>query len=168
MKPATWVVVCDTHVAPEGSVEGGVDEAASSVLMQAVRLVRPDGFLHLGDVGEWESVCDYRWERRRRPPFEFLEPMVRRDGVAVNGWLDGLERELDRVGCGRRVMTEGNHEVWLDNFAELETRPEFAARRVLRMKERGWEWHEHGQFARIGKLWDTSPGCTTRTRRCWG
>jgi hypothetical protein len=158
MKAKTVLVCPDTHVAPVGSVEGGIDPKAESVFMQAIDLVRPDEFVHIGDVGEWESVCEYRYEHRRKPPFEFMKPLVAQDIKAVNEWLDRLDKKLDKTHTGRRVILEGNHEVWLDNFASVETRPEYKARRVMGVDRRGWEWHDHGEFARIGKLHATHGG----------
>jgi len=158
MKAKTWIVCPDTHVAPKGSVEGGIDPKAESVLMQAIEIVKPGGFAHIGDVGEWESVCGYRWERRKRPPFEWLKPMIDADVEAVNEFLDRVDKKLDKVGCEERFITEGNHEVWCDNFAEEETRPEFKARALMRVDERGWRWHDHGKFAKIGRLYATHGG----------
>jgi len=158
MKAKTVLVCPDTHVAPAGSIEGGIDPKAESVLMQAIDIVKPDEFVHLGDVGEWESVCGYRWERRRRPPFEFLKPLIDADVKAVNEFLSRVDRKLDRVGCNARTITQGNHEIWCDNFAEEETREEFKARELMKIDERGWRWHEHGRFAKIGKLHATHGG----------
>ena len=152
VKSETWIVCPDTHVAPVGSVEGGIDPRADSVLKQAIRIVRPDGFVHIGDVGEWESASHWQWTKRKRPPFEFMKPLIMADVRAVNKWLDEIDRELDKAGTTKRMVTEGNHEVWCDNFAIEEARPEFGAKALMRIKERGWEWHEHGEFAKIGKL----------------
>lgn len=55
-------------------------------------------------------------------------------------------------------MTEGNHEIWMDNFAIEETRPEFAAKEVLGIEQRGWEWRGHGDFFKLGKLHLTHGG----------
>jgi len=158
VKPETIIFCPDTHVAPEGSVEGGIDPRAESVLMQAIALVKPDRFVHIGDVGEWESVCEYRWERRRRPPFEFMVPMIQKDVKSVNGFLDRLEKKLDKAGCGKVTIIEGNHEVWCNNFALAETRPEFEAKALMKIEKRGWEWSPYGEFAQFGKLYATHGG----------
>jgi len=151
-------VIPDTHVTYEGSPEGGIDPKAESVLFQAIDIIKPNRCVHLGDVGEWQSVSHWQWKRRKRPPFEYLAPTIAAETLAVNTWLDKLDRALGKVKCDNTTIIEGNHEVWCDNFAEEEARPEYAAKRLMRVKERGYEWHDHGTFAKIGKLHATHGG----------
>ena len=158
MKPKTVLVIPDTHVTFKGSPEGGIDPAAESVLFQAIDIIRPDECLHLGDVGEWQSMSHWQWKRRKRPPFEFMAPTIAAETLAVNTWLDDLEGRLGKVKCGKIIITEGNHEVWANNFAEEEARPEYTAKNLLKIRERGYDWHDHGTFAKIGKLHATHGG----------
>lgn len=158
MKAKTFLVIPDPHVTYEGSPEGGIDKAAESVLFQAIDIVKPDGTVLLGDVGEWQSVSHWQWKRRKRPPFEYLIPTITAETLAINTWLDKLDKSLDKVKCEKVIFNEGNHEVWANNFAEEEARPEYTSKRLMKIKERGYEWHEHGRFAKIGKLHTTHGG----------
>lgn len=158
VKPATVLFIPDPHVTFEGSPEGGIDPAAESVLWQAIDIVKPDKTCLIGDVGEWASMSHWQWKRRKRPPFEYLAPTIEAEVAAVNGWLDKLERRLEKNRRGDITFLEGNHEVWCDNFAEEEARPEYTAKRLMRIKERGYDWYDHGKFAHFGKLHATHGG----------
>lgn len=158
MKPKTVLVIPDTHVTYKGAPEGGIDPAAESVLFQAIDIVKPNECVHLGDVGEWDSVSHWQWKRRRRPPFEYQLPAIQAETKVVNEWLDKLDNSLNKVKCSKTTIIEGNHEVWCNAFAEEEARPEFKSRSLMRVEERGYEWYEHGSFAKIGKLHATHGG----------
>lgn len=158
MKPQTILVIPDTHCTYEGSPEGGIDPKAESILFQAIPIIKPTTVVHIGDVGEWNSVTHWQWKRRKRPPFEYIAPTVAKEALAVNDWLNKLQTKLEKVGCDRVVITQGNHDLWLDHFAEEEARPEFSAYNMMLIKERGYEWYEHGEFASIGKLHFTHGG----------
>lgn len=158
MKPQTILVIPDTHVSTPDSVEGGIDPQAESVLFQAIPIIKPTMAVHIGDIGEWESVSHWQWKKRKRPPSEYILPRIDREAAAVNAWLDKLEGALDDVGCSKILVTQGNHEVWTDDFALEETRPEYEARVLLKAKKRGYEWHDHGQYAKVGKLHFTHGG----------
>ena len=47
------------------------DESAVKVVLKAIEFVKPDIFINLGDVGEWESVSAWAYKRRKRPPIEY-------------------------------------------------------------------------------------------------
>lgn len=158
MKPATVLVIPDTHVTFPGSPEGGIDPAAESVLFQAIPIIKPTWTVHIGDVGEWQSVSPWQWKRRKRPPDEFILPFIHKEAKAINQWLDKLQAALSEVGCDRLTITEGNHEVWANNFAEEQFRPEYTAHKLMQIDARGIEWHEHGEYANIGKLHVTHGG----------
>ena len=38
------------------------DQRAVNVVLQAIEMIKPDIFINLGDVGEWESVSAWRWK----------------------------------------------------------------------------------------------------------
>lgn len=157
-KAETVLVIPDTHVTYEGANEGGIDPKAESILFQAIPIIKPTTAVHLGDIGEWDSVSPWQYKRRRRPPFEFIAPTAEKEASAINRWLDRLDRTLDKAKCSRIVAIEGNHEVWANNFAEEEARPEYTSHRLLQIKERGYDWYQHGDFASIGKLHFTHGG----------
>lgn len=152
MKARTVLLIPDTHVTYPGSPEGGIDPAAESVLFQAIDIIRPDATYHLGDVGEWDSVSHWKWKKRRRPPPEYIMPAIGKEVAAINKWLDTLEARLQKAGCSNITILEGNHEVWANDFAAEEARPEFTAKRLMRIKERGYGWYDYGKFAKVGKL----------------
>ena len=52
-KEELWLICPDTHAPLH-------DEAAVNCLHGAIKIARPTGFLHLGDVGEFESVSHWR------------------------------------------------------------------------------------------------------------
>ena len=52
------------------------DEAAIKVVLKAIKIVKPNVFINLGDVGEWESVSGWKYKRRKRPPLEYQIPIV--------------------------------------------------------------------------------------------
>jgi len=158
LKARTVLVIPDTHITYPGSPEGGIDPKAESVLFQAIDIIKPNECVHIGDVGEWQSMSHWQWKRRKRPPFEYLAPTIAAEVEAVNTWLSKLEKSLDKVGCDKITITEGNHEVWCNNFAEEEARPEYTAKQPRRVKGRGYDWYEHGRFAKIGKLHATHGG----------
>ena len=158
MKAKTVLIIPDTHITYPDSPEGGIDPKAESVLWQAINIIRPNECVHLGDAGEWQSMSHWQWKRRKRPPFEYLAPTIAAEALAVNDWLTKLEKKLCAVKCDKITILEGNHEVWCDNFAEEEARPEYTAKRLMLIKERGYEWYEHGEFMRLGKLHLTHGG----------
>jgi hypothetical protein len=158
MKAKTVLVIPDTHVTVPNSTEGGIDPKAESVLFQAIDIVRPNECVHIGDVGEWSTMSHWQWKRRKRPPTEWLVPLITAETAAINLWLNRLQSALGKAKCNKLTITEGNHEVWCNNFAEEEARPEYTAYNLMNIKTRGIEWHAHGKFAKIGKLHATHGG----------
>ena len=62
------------------------DDAAVNVVLKAIKMVKPNIFVCLGDLGEWVSVSPWRYKRRKRPPLEYT--------------LEDLECEADKVNAG--------------------------------------------------------------------
>ena len=46
------------------------DQAAVNVVLKAIELVKPNIFINLGDVGEWESVSSCKYKKIKQPPLE--------------------------------------------------------------------------------------------------
>jgi len=129
------------------------DKPAIQALIKAIKLVKPDIYVDLGDVGEWESVSMWKWKRRKQPPLEVMIPDIEKDIEDVNRGMDLIDRALDKVNCKERHFTEGNHDNWLNRFVErYPYLPQFRARKALRLDERGYKYHPFGKFLKIGKL----------------
>ena len=43
------------------------DQPAVNVTLQALEMIKPDLFINLGDVGEWESVSAWQWKGKKQP-----------------------------------------------------------------------------------------------------
>ena len=52
------------------------DVKAMNVAHQVLEKVKPDIFINLGDVGEWESVSSHKYKKKKRPPLEFILPKM--------------------------------------------------------------------------------------------
>ena len=44
------------------------DVSAIKVLCKAIEIVKPDDFIDLGDVGEWNAFSAWRFKRKKLPP----------------------------------------------------------------------------------------------------
>ena len=88
------------------------DESAVKVVLKAIEFVKPDIFINLGDVGEWESVSAWKYKRRKRPPLEYqLKEMVK-EIKEVNKCIDRFDKVLDKIKCKERYILAGNHDEW--------------------------------------------------------
>ncbi len=154
MKHHTLLICPDTHFSYPGAKEGGIDEKALSCFLQAIPIIKPDCFVHIGDVGEWETVSHWRWKRRSRPPIEYVLPELEREIVAINEGMDRIDAELDKVACKTRHLITGNHENWLTDFTTefpyLEK--DYNLTTSLRLKQRGWGLLPYGEYLKVGDL----------------
>ena len=130
------------------------DQCAINVVYKAILKVKPDIYIDLGDTGEWELFGTHHWKNLDRPPDHILIPMLDASVEEVNDGMDGIDEYLDRVECDERHFIQGNHEVWLDNFAKKHDRPRFLTENALRLNERGYEYHPYfrKKLLKIGKL----------------
>ena len=130
------------------------DKKACNVVLKAIEIVKPDIYVDLSDLGEWASVSHWQWKRKKKPPVEYIIPRVEKDIADVNKWLDIVDEKLDKVGCKKRHMCAGNHEEWLDNFVnEYPYLKQYKTKTALKFDERGWIYHEPGEYLKIGKLY---------------
>ena len=104
-KPKLAIVVPDQHFPLH-------DAPAVNCVLAAIEIVRPDSFVNLGDVGEWESVSAWKWKGKKQPPLEYQIPIIEKDIDDVNMGLDLFDKALDKVKCTNRYMLEGNHDDW--------------------------------------------------------
>lgn len=131
------------------------DQPAISCTLKAMRLVKPNIFICLGDIGEWSSVSRWRYKRRKRPPLEYIMPDVDAEIDAVNIGIDQFDSVLDDIGCNERYMLEGNHDDWLNQFVEEHPylAKEYSFKNAVRLKDRGYKYHPYGKYLKIGKLY---------------
>jgi hypothetical protein len=149
-------VMADTHFCPPGvdDLNGGHDEAAFKTALKAIEVIRPDEFIHVGDVGEWASVSAWEFKIRKKPPLAYLLKDLDKEVAWNNKMMDRIDAALDKVGCKKRTLIEGNHETRIrrmlaDYSLALEI---YAPEKVLKLRQRGWSFVPFGQFLRRGKL----------------
>lgn len=148
-------IMPDTHFGPpDRAGNGGHDERAFLTALKAIEIIRPDAFVHIGDIGEWESCSPWRYSRRRRPPLEYVLRDLEGDLQVVNGQFDRIVDVLDKVGCEERLLIEGNHELWVRTMVEeMElVADHYDLRKQLRLEDRGFEWASYGEFVQFGHL----------------
>jgi len=146
----TAIVIPDTH-APLQS------QAAMNCVYKAIKLVRPDMLIHLGDVGEWDAVSSWKYAKKKRPPLEYILADLEKDKIAVNLMLDEIDHAAKLAGVKDKLMLMGNHEVWLDNFVDEHDRnelflPQYKPVNIMDLERRGWDSVPHGEYVTIGDL----------------
>ena len=109
----TAIVIPDTHFPLH-------DQSACNIVLQAIEIVKPNIFINLGDVGEWESVSHWKYKRRKRPPLEYQLPLIDEEIRLVNLEIDKFDKVLNKVKCEDRYILQGNHDAWLDDFVLYE------------------------------------------------
>ena len=145
----------DTHFGePKVSQNGGHDEGAFRTALKAIEVIRPDEFIHIGDIGEWDSCSPWQFKRRQRPPLQITLDRLNQDLTLVNREFDRICEVLDEVGCEKRTLIEGNHEIWVKEMcSEMDlVREHYAMEKVLRLEERGFDWAPYGQYVKRGKI----------------
>ena len=50
------------------------DVKSINILCKTIEIVRPDIYVDLGDVGEWEAFSHWKWKRKKKPPLEYILP----------------------------------------------------------------------------------------------
>jgi hypothetical protein len=129
------------------------DEAAINCLVKAIEIVKPTGYVDLGDVGEWGGASHWQWKRKKRPALEYQIPFIEQDIVDVNKGMDIIDEALDKVNCKEKHMIEGNHDDWLNQFVqEHPYLKEYRFKECVKLKERNYKFHAIGKFLKIGKL----------------
>ena len=111
MKVKRYIVTPDKHFPM-------ADMKAINVVCKAIEIIKPDGYIDLGDTGEWESVSHWQWKKKKRPPLEYQLPYVDEEIAQVNKGMDIIDESLDKANVKDRHFIEGNHEDWLNRFVE--------------------------------------------------
>lgn len=128
------------------------DDPAIKVLCKTIEIVKPDLYVDLGDVGEWESVSAWKWKKRKRPPLEYQTPLIEEDINAVNSGMDIIDEALDKANCYTKHFCEGNHDDWVNRFNEEHPYLGLSVEDSLKLKERNYSYHPCGKYLKIGKL----------------
>ena len=135
------------------------DEPAIRCLLKAIEIVKPDGFIWGGDVGEFESAGHWQWKKKRRPPLEFQLPLVDADIAAVNAGMDRIDEALDKANVKVKHFMEGNHDDWLNRlvvenpFLERTSHKYgkgYLFKDAVGLKRRGYKFHPVGKMLHIG------------------
>lgn len=146
-KVARWIYAADPHVPYE-------DQAYWNCLLSAIKIVKPQGFCHLGDFAEAESVAHWQWKRRKKPPVEHLTPVIDAEIEVIQNKFTELNNALDDINCKSRVFCQGNHDEWFDRFVEEHPYlPQYRFDRFMEFKKRGWKYYRIGERFKNGKLY---------------
>ena len=129
------------------------DDAAIKCVTEAIEIIKPDMYIDLGDVGEWEGASHWQWRKKKRPPLEYQLPFIQQDIEDVNAGMDRIDEALDKVNCKTKHMIEGNHDDWMNRFvSEHPYLPHLKFKDAVRLKKRGYIYHKCGSYFKIGKL----------------
>ena len=130
------------------------DEKAVKVVLKAIDIVKPDAFINLGDVGEWESVSMWQWKRKKKPPLEYQLPIIDKEAKLVNKEIDRFDKALAKVGCKTKYILAGNHDEWLtEGFVkEYPYMKDYTFKKLCKWKERGYKYYPYNKPLYIGKV----------------
>mgnify|MGYP002725704696 CR=1 FL=1 len=126
------------------------DEKAVNVVLKCIDIIKPDTFINLGDVGEWESVSAWKYKGKKLPPLEYQLPLIDKEIEEVNKGLDLFDEVLS--DCDK-YMCEGNHDDWLNRFVErYPYMTDYTFKEACMLKERGYKFYEYNKPLKIGKV----------------
>ena len=146
MKVKRYIVTPDKHFPLH-------DQKAINVLCKSIEIVKPDGYIDLGDVGEWLGCSHWQWKKKKRPPLEYQLPFIHQDILDVNKGMDMIDESLDKANVKIKHFIEGNHDDWLNRFVdENPYLNDLKFSKAVRLKDRGYKYHKIGKLLRIGKL----------------
>ena len=118
------------------------DPEAISCLNQTIEIVKPDIYVDLGDVGEWEAFSAWKFKRKKAPPLEYLIESFDDDVKEVNAGMDWIDESLDKANCKKRYITEGNHDNWLNLAVEKYPYiPQYKFKNAVDLKGRGYTYY---------------------------
>jgi len=146
-----YVVVPDLHIPLH-------DPKYLDVLFQAIQIVKPTGYINLGDIGEWDSVSTWQWKRKKRPPLEYQISAIETDISEVNATINLIDYYCDKAGVEEKYQIQGNHDEWIDKFVVenpyIDGIKSFE--QVVDLKMRGYEYYPFiqnpSEMLKIGKL----------------
>lgn len=123
------------------------DVLAWNTMMAAARVFKPDRIIVLGDLADFYAVSFFSKDPLRAQ-------LLAQELPIVNEKLD----ELDSLKAKKKHYCAGNHEFRLDRYIQdkapalwgLTSLP-----KLLRLKERGWQYTPYRDGIHIGKLYVT-------------
>tara|TARA_R100000152_G_C6779513_1_gene211198 strand:- start:1578 stop:2327 length:750 start_codon:yes stop_codon:yes gene_type:complete len=126
------------------------DKKAIKTLCRAIELIKPDGYIDLGDTGDWNAYSAWKWKRTGKPRLEYYLPEIITEVDIVNKGMDQIDESLDKANVKEKHFCQGNHELWMDYFVEeYPYLPQYGTVSALKMKERGYTYHEAGKLLEI-------------------
>jgi predicted phosphodiesterase len=133
------------------------DQKAVDCALAIIKFLKPSIFINLGDVGEWETVSAWKYKGKRLPPLEYQLPLVDKEIAEVNKGIDQFDKVLDQIKCKNRYILAGNHDEWLDSFANNKVGnhnllDEYTFRKACKWKERGYKYYSYNEPLKIGKV----------------
>lgn len=129
------------------------DTAAINCVVKAIEIVKPDIYIDLGDVGEWQGASHWQWRKKKRPPLEYQLPFIEQDVIGVNAGMDIIDEALDKANCKDKHLIEGNHDDWMNRFVnEHPYLTQYRVPTTLKLSERGYKYHKAGKYVKMGKL----------------
>ena len=128
------------------------DKPSVKAALDFIRYYKPDRFIQLGDLCDWDSVTEF--DPRRESDIVLIDDEIR----ASNELLDEIEGSLPKK-C-EKVLIGGNHE---ERYTKFKTRHgnELGMRRMRRVRnwwdeynlpKRGWSWCQYGEIREYGKI----------------
>tara|TARA_R110002110_G_scaffold26982_2_gene98703 strand:+ start:2166 stop:2918 length:753 start_codon:yes stop_codon:yes gene_type:complete len=141
-----YIVTPDKHFPYE-------DKKAISVVCKAIEAVKPDGYIDLGDTGEWASVSHWQWKRKTRPPLEYYLPNIIQEIDLVNKGIDKIDESLDKANVQEKHFITGNHDQWLNYFVdEFPYLDQYSLNTAIKLDERGYKVEPLGKLLTIGDM----------------
>ena len=129
------------------------DEKALSCALQAVKIVKPDIYINIGEVGEWHNFSAWKYKGKKLPSLEYQIPYCEQDIADVNAGLDMIDDVMSKEKVKEKYMLQGNHELWMDNFVEkYPYMSDYTFPKACYLKERGYKYYEYNLPLKIGKI----------------
>ena len=87
LKGKVGIVIPDQHIPL-------IDKKAESVVLQAIEHIKPDIFINLGDVGEWNEFSSHK----KGKPLPIVTQLPEKIAAvkAVNKGIDRFDRVVDK------------------------------------------------------------------------
>ena len=125
------------------------DIPAIKCLCKAIEMIKPSGYIDLGDVGEWSAFSHWKWKRKKAPPLEYLIEGFDKDVVDVNAGMDIIDEALDKVNCKEKYITEGNHDDWCNMAVQkYPYLPQYKFKNSVKLDDRGYKYYQFGKSLR--------------------
>lgn len=139
------------------------DRDAWNCMIKAIGIIKPDTYVDIGDFAESDSVSHWQWKKTERPSLKFQLETMHKEIEVINSYMDIVDEALKKAGTKEKIYIQGNHDKWWDSVVEgkpilsVANRPDgkgygYDWHKIVRLKERGYEYFTYGQFCRIGKL----------------